>query len=264
MEISQTPRELVRLRDKDKRWIDYQDTEQTRCMRRFLIRANEALKSIAIAYPGFDLGQPDRAFRVGNTMVYPQKVLYRVFNEDFCHGGRLYGGGWQWAPKLLRPRITIDGESTMEWDHKYLHPRLLYYFDGEPLDEDPYLHPSWDREIAKRGFNILLNARSYASALGAISALLEDNDQGRQASQLIADLRLKHNRISRHFHTGVGSRLQAIDANMAVMTMKPLFRKGVVVLPVHDSFIVQERHLGVLKEAMDAAYSCAVKTMVLS
>jgi len=44
--------------------------------------------------------------------------LYRVFNDGtFAHGGRMYGGFWQWAPKRFRGKLTIDGKPTVELDY---------------------------------------------------------------------------------------------------------------------------------------------------
>ena len=49
-----------------------------------------------------------------------------------------------------------------------------------------------------------------------------------------------------------------IDANMAEMVHLRLLNKGVVPLGIHDLFIVQERHQGLLEEAMEASYAHAM------
>jgi hypothetical protein len=41
---------------------------------------------------------------------------------------------------------------------------------------------------------------------------------------------------------------------MAERVLVDLLKKNVVTLPIHDSFIVQKRHEGILRQAMDAAY----------
>jgi hypothetical protein len=255
--IVQRPRELIRLRDADRKLIDYADNEHTNRMRRNLGIINEAVTATSIGYSGLDAGHPDRAFHVGQTIVYPTKLQYRIFNSDFRHGGRIYGGGWQCAPKKARRRITINGESVVEQDHQQLHPRLLYYMAGARLDGDAYTLPGWERTRAKRAFNILVNARSYYAALGAIARELTGDDPQKRAAQLIAELRKKHAPIKRAFHSGMGAELQVVDADMAEMVHLRLLKKGVVPLGVHDSFIVQERHQGLLEEAMAAAYAQA-------
>ena len=169
LKIVQRPRELIWLRDENRRLLDYQDNRQTNGMRRNLIQINEALEAISIRYPGYDLGRLGQAFRVGKSIVYPTKVQYRIFNLSFRRGGRFYGGGWQCAPKVARRQITIDGEPVVEHDHPQLHPRLLYCRRGVPLNTDPYDLPGWERNTVKRAFNTLINAGFYQEALGAIA-----------------------------------------------------------------------------------------------
>ena len=67
------------------------------------------------------------------------KSLHRVFNDGrWDHGGRLYGGHWEYAPKARRKLLTINGEPTAELDFKALHPRLLYGRLGLEMASDPY------------------------------------------------------------------------------------------------------------------------------
>jgi hypothetical protein len=42
---------------------------------------------------------------------------------------------------------------------------------------------------------------------------------------------------------------------MAEYVLKRLLKRGIVALPGHDSFVVQERHTDELKEAMNASFS---------
>ena len=255
--IVQRSRELIRLRDADRKLIDYADNAHTNRMRRNLGTINEAVTATSIVYRGLDAGHSDRAFHVGQTIVYPTKLQYRIFNGDFRHGGRIYGGGWQCAPKKARQRITIDGEPVVERDHQQLHPRLLYHMAGARLEGDAYTLPGWERTHAKRGFNILVNAHSYYAALGAIARELTGDEPHKRAAQLITALRKRHAPIKRAFHSGMGAELQVVDADMAEMVHLRLLKKGVVPLGVHDLFIVQERHQGLLDEAMAAAYAQA-------
>jgi hypothetical protein len=57
------------------------------------------------------------------------------------------------------------------------------------------------------------------------------------------------------FHSDAGIRLQRRDADMAEAIMRRLVRLGIVVLPIHDSFITAARHEGALVESMNLAWA---------
>jgi hypothetical protein len=60
----------------------------------------------------------------------------------------------------------------------------------------------------------------------------------------------KHLAISNHFYTGAGLRLQNLDSIIAEDVMRKCFERNIIGLPVHDSFIVQEKHRDFLEKAM--------------
>ena len=251
------PRELVRLRNLDKQLVDYQDTAETRRMRRVLAEQNEALGSINTELLGPDIWLDGTVLRVGeNIRLFPaQNWVYRVFNSDWKHGGRLYGGWWQNAPKNLRAMIQIDGQSTKEEDHRQLHPRLLYATAGRDLRDDAYTLPGWDRTHCKIAFNVLLNATNYQSARAVIANEIGGESAYPRAALLIREMKKRHAAVRGYFHTGIGRLLQNEDAAMAEYVLRRLLKRGIVALPIHDSFVVQERHFDHLKEAMDDSFS---------
>ena len=57
---------------------------------------------------------------------YQDKSLQRIFNVDFEHGGRFYGGFWQQIPSEYRHRLTIHNQFTTEIDYSQIHPTILY------------------------------------------------------------------------------------------------------------------------------------------
>lgn len=247
--------EIIRLKIGG-RLADYQDTAVTNAQRRHLSAINEAIGAATVDIDVPSMLRDGNVIRFGDHAVYPvKKALHRVFNEDFTQGGRAYGGWWQNAKKKDRSGITIDGEATVEEDYRQLHPRLLYRQAGEHLTGDAYTLSSWDRSDCKIAFNTLLNASSYKSALGAV---VNNLDYGHnKARQLIKDLTKRHQAVSNYFYTGVGLKLQNIDANMAEKVLLDLLGQGIVALPIHDSFIVQERHQGRLIEAMNTTLALA-------
>lgn len=251
------PREFVRLRNSDKHLVDYQETQKTRLMRRFLAEQNEALGSINIDLSGPEIWLDGAVLRAGeNVRLFPaQYCVYRVFNSDWKHGGRLYGGWWQNAPKNIRAMIRLDGQSTKEEDHPQLHPRLLYARAGHDLRDDAYTLAGWDRTHCKIAFNVLLNASNYPSARAVIAHEIGGDNAFPRAGLLIKEMKKRHAAVRGYFHTGVGLELQNQDAEMAEFILKRLLKRGIVALPIHDSFVVQERHIDDLKEAMNASFS---------
>ena len=69
----------------------------------------------------------------------------------------------------------------------------------------------------------------------------------------------KHERISKFFHSGIGIKLQRIDADIAEEIMLTMMKRDVLVLPVHDSFIVQTSYWRALRNVMRAAYEQRMK-----
>ena len=59
-----------------------------------------------------------------------------------------------------------------------------------------------------------------------------------------------HHRINQFFYTGIGVLLQKMDSDIAEEIMLHFLRKGEVVLPVHDSFLVKEHLADDLLEVM--------------
>lgn len=252
------PRELVRLKRRGD-LVDYRDTARTDRWRRHLREANEAIDGCDLDIDAPGQVRDGNVIRFGDHVVYPaMRSLYRVFNDGWRRGGRAYGGWWQQAKKRDRAHITIDGEPTAESDHSQLHPRLLYRRVGADLDGDAYTIPGHPRHIGKVALNVLLNAKTYHAAIGAVANAIGGPNPRRQAGELIDAMKRRHKPIARFFHSGVGLELQAVDAGMAETVMRELRRDNIVALPIHDSFIVQERHEGRLEEAMADAFENAV------
>lgn len=249
--------ELIRLRDHAHHLVDYRDTDRTVKMRRALSDMNEAIGGIRVDLDAPGIRNAGGVVLLdGGAALYPaMRSVYRVFNGDWHHGGRLYGHWTQQAPKEIRALLRIGGEPVIELDHQQLHPRLLYQLAERALDGDAYTLTGWDRKLCKRAFNILLNAPTYQEALGAIASRIGEPNARSQAARLIADVKARHAAVARFFHSGVGLLLQAVDADMAEAVLIRLLRQGVVALPIHDSFIVARRHEGTLREAMEASFS---------
>jgi hypothetical protein len=251
------PRALIRLRDENKQLIDFRDTEQTSRMRHRVAEINEAISAQVIGLPreigehhGDVLVIGDTCVNLGNT------ACFRIFNESFKHGGRFYGHYTQSLPKAVRARLTINGEPVAEPDYPAHHLHILYAMEGLPRPSDPYEIDGWTRDIVKRGVLILINASTLRSAIGAL--IDRYGIDGSAAAHLITNIKNKHKLIATHFHSGAGRRLQRLDSDMAERVQLGLTRQGIVALPIHDSFIVPERHENVAREQMAEAFETVV------
>jgi len=249
------PGELIRLKVNG-RLADYPDTARTMRQRRHLEPINEAIGGAALDIEAPGMERDGNVIRFGDHAVYPAKQsLYRVFNDEWNRGGRFYGSWWQNVKHNDRPFITINGEDTVELDYEELHPRLLYRLASKRLEGGAYTLDGWPRKVCKAAFNILLNADTWHAARGAI--VKETGLSPERAAQLIEDTKTRHPAVARYFHSGDGLELQYVDAGIAKRVMSNLLKQGIVSLPIHDSFIVQERHQGQLEDAMDTAFEAA-------
>ncbi|WP_298962950.1 hypothetical protein [uncultured Roseibium sp.] len=245
--------ELMRLKDADGKLVSYRETDRIARERKFLEKFN---RHIAEADIRLNAGVPDgRMIRFPGHAVYPDfDELYRVYNGGWSSGGRFYGGWWQQVRSCDRIHFLIDGAPTCELDFEMLHPRLVYAMSGHSLESDAYTIDGWDRSSCKRAFNILLNAGSYESAVGAIQPHVGGDKS--TARQLVKAIKQRHRRIERFFHSGAGLRLQNVDAEIAKSVLREMtVKNGITALPIHDSFIVRQDQKDRLMEEMDKAYS---------
>jgi len=264
------PPESVILRDADKHPIEYRETRETRRIRCQIEAQNEAIK-------GEDLG--------GDNVLQINAPVRRIFNEKLSLGGRFYaeGGGWQTLTKVERLRLRIGGEPVVEVDYSQFHPTLAYAQAGHPVPREAYDVPGFDRELVKVAFAVMLNSSSRNGARytiahkpGMVRMILGDDipsdlrgekmwhwaarlDPGyaqtasRQAELLIDRLMQRHAPISGMFFIGIGLTFQRLDSDIAEAVMKEMRHRGIVVLPVHDSFLAPASKADVLEEVMVAA-----------
>jgi hypothetical protein len=219
---------------------------------------------------------------------FTKRHLRRVFNNgNWNDGGRFYGGWWIGLPSKkydYRQHIEIEGKLTDEWDYSSIHPTILYAQEGEPAPEDSYDIPGWDkkyRDLIKKAFNQLLNSAKATRPKGKWRTLAPDTDPdplpsgwkeletyervpfqrdefkrltNKDYDDLIRDIIEHHQPIQHHFFTKAWSWLQKMDADIAERVMVDMFGRDMVVLPVHDSFIVRRGFEGYLKGAMKRVF----------
>lgn len=266
--------DIIRLKNGERKLIDYAETEETETMRRELAIWNDFLvdnhhvdlllpdSEIATLFQSTQSNELDEIF-FESPSDHPQFIersriyLYRVFNNGtFNEGGRFYGGWWQQVPSKFRPRITINERATIEYDFSSLHPAMLYAKVGQPLSNRAYeidgIEPTkQNRKLIKTTFLKLINARQDQRI---DTPDLEALPQGWSWQALQDAICAKHQQISQFFRSGIGLRLQKDDAAIAFQVMSRMMAKDVVVLPVHDSFITYHELSATLEEEMRRAF----------
>lgn len=232
-------------------------------MRAVVRKVNEVLADTDIVLDAEGVVADGEWLRKGDYVMYPAlKSLYRVFNGGWRLGGRFYGGWWQGVKSEDRRYFLLNGERTEEIDYSQIHPRIIYKEAGVELVGDAYEIPGWSgtkelRDLCKAAFNILVNAACYDSARGALARDMGGDRQG--AAELIEAIKAKHRDVAYYFHSAVGVRLQGLDSKMAEIVLAEMtVKRGIPVLPVHDSFIVAESHRETLVRVMKDAFERVV------
>ena len=254
--IIHDPREVVILRDKDGNLIDYNETHRSARLRRNVQEINEVILATAIGIKDGTICEGDPVVVGGVCIGAASNQLHRVFNQgSFAKGGRFYGTWWQNIPSELRNDITINGGQTVEMDYPRLHPTLMYAEAGKPMHGDPYDLLEWPRELVKRAFNTLVNADTRQAAIRSIANEIGGAGAFSKAQRLVGEIEAKHKPVANMFGSGAGLSLMRRDSDITERLLLRLQKRGVVALPIHDSYIVPNRTAdkGELMEAMAEA-----------
>ena len=253
---------------KEKR--DYIDTANTKKMRSNLKTINQKLYETFIGLWIKDKEHTKLNKRLKQSdkveLNFNDKYLDRIFNDtDFSLGGRFYHGWWQQIPHEYRPYITINHQAVVELDYKHLHPAILYGmknlpelwrgFDSYTLDMEGFKPEH--RKPLKLIFQYMINNNLKKDAVNTIKAKGLAASFPYSAEELLEEMIKKHAPIKEYFfNKEMGMKLQKIDSDIAEYCMLKMIDKyDALILPVHDSFIVQQDKIHILKEVMIEAYN---------
>jgi hypothetical protein len=162
----------------------------------------------------------------------PVRVMYK---NNPVYSGRVYTR-FQNMPKELRAQMRIDGRDTVELDYKSNHLMMLIAMLEQPLPADPYL------EIASESNSSRDQVKAFITAsLGADSEEKAFNSLKRKKFNKELFNKIKVATTSLYeglpLFKGVGVMLQSLEGQIALDIMDAGASEGIVVLPVHDSFI---------------------------
>ena len=226
-----------------------------------LVDLNDALHEQRLSCPMRDYRQYEQFYdydggRPRHTLK-GRKAVKRVFSGKDGRAGRLYGHWVQTLPKELRGQLKINNKPTVELDYNGMQMALLYADAGKPLPDqgDLYAIPGCDRDDMKA---VLLRTVGTATREHAVAALRKMlHEQGRSRPGRAEDLYDAfwgfHADVCPHGTSdseATWARLQELDSTLALRVLRKLLDKGVVAIPIHDSFIVEERHADATEAVM--------------
>ncbi|PHZ85928.1 hypothetical protein [Paremcibacter congregatus] len=260
--------EQIILKDKDKRCIEYDDTEKTVLMRRNLANINQALSATCIGFNAppdirkeIDelLKQDTLAYQKNSQggLDFTRKSLTRIFNNSsFTQGGRFYGGWWQSVPNRRikgRQYITIDDQKTVEIDYGGMQVMLLYHQLGKEIPtDDPYdltgfLEGADRQSVKKAFFHLIFGEYDHRTRSPKRKPMKCPKDvklpKGATYEMLLNALLEKHEVLETCMASdNIAIQLQYRDSVIAEEVLLRLLERNIIALPIHDSFIVKAEH----------------------
>lgn len=262
-----------KIKGQSKESLDYTDTPETMRMRRILQAYNSLLRRTFIDIPNFPtMGVSNKEGNKTINVDHLNKFVRRVFNDmRWDHGGRFYGGWWQGLSKAWRQRILIDDQPVVEKDYSGCQVVILYAMQGidywRTVGKDPYRLTGFEqtermRDLLKFVFTVAVNSKSRASVLGTVRKKTQpDGDHGWahderfDFSDIIDRLVAQHGPIRHRFFGANSAMLQRIDSDIAEHVIQHMTEKGIPVLAIHDSFVVQKEHGAELERLMEDSFT---------
>jgi hypothetical protein len=244
--------------------IAYQDTDKTTQDRVLLLTYNRFLARHSIQLPDLTgSGHPD--------LILTRRIFS---NASWQEGGRLFGGNFQQLSETEREGITINGQPIVELDIKSCHATMAFAEAGvnwqASSNMDIYQHEKlskWPRELAKRAFNITLNAQRESKAKWALLDTSNKNgwpyiyDEVRVRgwqSRLLNDIQTTFPELSHLFFRGRGMHYMWQEGEIGLKVIAACMAKDIPILTVFDSFIMPTQQEAIAREIIDVAFHVVV------
>lgn len=279
MLVDVVPPESIILKDrKTKQKKDYKNTRTTNKMRDELSLYNELRQNTNFSMAGispelFDIHRKYfnqysiTEIRSGTTNInLSNPYVYRVFSGSFKNGGRFYNGIESNAPSELRKKILINGNATVEKDYSSLHINMLYNMKGLDLRENAYDKVSQGDPGLRKLFKLIgltsINSDNQRSCFLALRNEIRNNGLKIYFHDL-SDKSIEnyynqwvdaHPAIKDYLNSDIGIKLQNKDSQLAAEIIKYFTGRGIPVLVVHDSFIIEKKYESELIDKMKAVY----------
>lgn len=254
---------------------EYEDTEEIKRMRNDLVAYNRLLARTFIDIPDQQRPFIERPIKSGPRQGEAARVsictmdnhVRRIFNRnEWCCGGRFFGGWWQSVGSEFRKRIHINDEPTVEVDYQALHVAILSAKHGFKLTGDPYelenglvegYSAAEQRKLIKVLVLMALNAKDRQTACKAFRQGSSTGSRAKSMTnvelfRLLDAFVAKHPYLADDLCSDQGIRLMCLDSQIASRIINYFTRRDIPILCVHDSFLINYRLARKLKIVMDA------------
>ncbi len=239
--------ETIRMRskkdtNKKRTLISYTDTPNVKAQRKALEQYNTFMAEQDVQIPT-PFGFMRDVFMTRRTFT----------DESWQLGGRLFGGGYQQLSKEERKRITINGEPVVELDIKSCHATMAFAHVGidwySQSDQDLYSRledDDWPRDVVKKAFNIMMNAKSRKAAVGSLnyeqarSGFLMDSGMvpfKKWSTDLVQSIHDAYPELEDVFYAELGNHFMNKEGNICMAIAEWGVEEQLPVLTIHDSFI---------------------------
>lgn len=271
--IPNKPRHSKASKKYTKKTLVTPDTPEVTAMAESLYSYNEFLTHHCLSIDATDSELYDIAKALaGNTtsdndediianLDFSRVQLRRIFSRgDLNKHGRFYNGWWQSVPSIYRQHITIDGYKTSEVDYSNMSLRIVYALQGIERDVDDDLYDigldNWlggddpRRKLIKVFVNALMNDETgnYKLKKPELRTL------GLTHEKLLALVLKAHEPIADKLTAGFGLSTTFLDSQIAELVIMAMQYDNIVVLPIHDSFIIRTCYEQWLEIVMKAAF----------
>lgn len=251
----------VVLKDKNKKEIDYRDSEFTLTTKDIIQKLNTSNSKYV--------------FKDANGGILNCSTLTRIFNEDWVYGGRLYRTDAQHIKQNgvgkseSRLGITINNLPVVEVDYCNLQAMLLCAIEGVHPDKwsgdfyqailAGFTCKEKDRSLIKKSFSAMLNSETSAQAMKAIQGIINSNKSLYSFSSGYKVWQLIYNALpefQKYFDTPdrIGLKLQRADSDMCLLVCNHFSDLSLPIIPIHDSFVVLDEHGDMLIQEMAKAF----------
>lgn len=283
--------DLVLLKDKDsekskvKFRVDISESSEYGDNKEYIKHSQQKLRRYNKFIYGCDFMYPSRDEVSLKSVHGSMFQLYRIYsNGSFQQGGRLYGGFHQTLSERQRSSMTINGNAVCELDYKACMLRMMYHAKGYdyPSDKDPYTDildavsiSEWQRasrislyrELLKPIIITITNCKSvngFKKSLIKVNKAIKrvEREAGEPVYNLVDDFSEQvvkgilsvHNKIEDYFFKKSALYFQKYDSDIALNVVTKLADRGIPILPIHDSFVVEEQYKELLRKTMINEY----------
>lgn len=217
-----------------------------------------------------------------NKFYFTVKKIYN--NSSLREGGRIFMTGSNVSEllnKQNRREIYINGLPTVELDYSQLWPRIAADLVGQKLSPDFDVYaveiegycPKVLRDLAKIGLMCLLNADSFETAYYATLGELKSSgmqakiDEAKERGmwndfpvirKMLDTLMDRNAYLMDYFFSKKATFLMNIESSLMDYLLERAVEDDRILIPIHDSVVVQEDYAETAQVNMKKAYDVVV------